>query len=111
MIEIEDYQSDAENQWCPGCQNFGILRAMKSALVALARKPEEICMVSGIGQAAKLPHYLRCNFFNGLHGRALPIAVAINVGEPGIDNHRGDRGWRLLRGRWQPFPAHDSQEP
>lgn len=82
MVEIEDYQSDAENQWCPGCPNFGILRAIKNALVALARKPEEICMVSGIGQAAKLPHYLRCNLFNGLHGRALPIAVAINVVNP-----------------------------
>ncbi|MHC1575005.1 MAG: thiamine pyrophosphate-dependent enzyme [Candidatus Methanogasteraceae archaeon] len=85
MVEIEDYQSDAENQWCPGCPNFGILRAIKNALVTLERKPDEICLVSGIGQAAKLPHYLRCNFFNGLHGRTLPIAVAINVVNPELE--------------------------
>ncbi|RZN38567.1 MAG: 2-oxoacid ferredoxin oxidoreductase [Methanophagales archaeon ANME-1-THS] len=82
MVAIEEYQSDAENQWCPGCPNFGILSALKNALVKLAKKPEEICLVSGIGQAAKLPHYLRCNFFNGLHGRALPVATAIRVVNP-----------------------------
>ncbi len=84
MVELDDYQSDAENQWCPGCSNFGILKAMKNALVALDKRPDEICLVSGIGQAAKLPHYLRCNFFNGLHGRALPIATAISVVSPHV---------------------------
>ncbi len=82
MVSVEEYRSDAENQWCPGCPNFGILKALKSALVTLNKKPEEICLVSGIGQAAKLPHYLRCNFFNGLHGRSLPVATAINVVNP-----------------------------
>jgi 2-oxoglutarate ferredoxin oxidoreductase subunit beta len=82
MVDMEAYRSDAENQWCPGCPNFGILTALKKALVALDKKPEELCLVSGIGQAAKLPHYLRCNFFNGLHGRTLPVATAINVVNP-----------------------------
>jgi 2-oxoglutarate ferredoxin oxidoreductase subunit beta len=82
MVELEDYRSDAENQWCHGCPNFGILTALKKALVALDKKPEELCLVSGIGQAAKLPHYLKCNFFNGLHGRTLPVATAVNVVNP-----------------------------
>ena len=82
MVNLEDYSSNIENQWCPGCSNFGILTAMKHALLALDKNPEEICLVSGIGQAAKLPHYLKCNFFNGLHGRALPIAVSINIVNP-----------------------------
>ncbi len=82
MVKLEDYSSNIENQWCPGCSNFGILTAMKHALLALDKNPEEICLVSGIGQAAKLPHYLKCNLFNGLHGRALPIAVSINIVNP-----------------------------
>jgi len=82
MVDLEEYRSDTENQWCPGCPNFGILRALKNALVTLNKEPEEVCLVSGIGQAAKLPHYLRCNFFNGLHGRALPVATAISVANP-----------------------------
>lgn len=76
------YRSDAENQWCPGCPNFGILTAVKRALTELGKAPHEVCLVSGIGQAAKLPHYLRVNFFNGLHGRTLPVASGIAVANP-----------------------------
>jgi 2-oxoglutarate ferredoxin oxidoreductase subunit beta len=39
-------------------------------------------MVSGIGQAAKIPHYFRCHTFNGLHGRAMPAAFAIQSCNP-----------------------------
>ena len=41
-------------------------------------------LVSGIGLAAKTPHYLKSHFFNGLHGRALPAATAIKVANPGL---------------------------
>lgn len=82
MLKMEDYKSDAEIQWCPGCPNFGILQAFKKAFVELQKAPRELCFVSGIGQAAKLPHYLRCNFFNGLHGRAIPVALGVHVTNP-----------------------------
>lgn len=79
MTKPEDYRSDDPIAWCPGCGNFGILNAWKKALAQLDLKPEQILMVSGIGQAAKLPHYLRCNTFNGLHGRALPAATGAKI--------------------------------
>ena len=82
MSSVQEYKSHAEIQWCPGCPNYGILQAVKMALVELGKKPHEVCLVSGIGQAAKLPHYLRCNFFNGLHGRAVAAAVGIHVANP-----------------------------
>lgn len=69
-------------QWCPGCPNHLILKALKGALETGGLSPEKICLVSGIGQAAKLPHYLKCNFFNGLHGRALPVALGIAAANP-----------------------------
>jgi 2-oxoglutarate ferredoxin oxidoreductase subunit beta len=65
--------------WCPGCGNFSILKILKDALSELGIKPEDLVMVSGIGQAAKIPHYLKANVFNGLHGRALPPATAIKA--------------------------------
>lgn len=74
----------ADISWCPGCGNFGILNILKQALTELNVQPENLVMVSGIGQAAKIPHYLRCNFFNGLHGRALPPATAIKAVNPGL---------------------------
>ncbi|MFC2160892.1 thiamine pyrophosphate-dependent enzyme [Acidobacteriota bacterium] len=68
--------------WCPGCGNFNILKILKLAVSELSLKPENLVIVSGIGQAAKIPHYLKAHFFNGLHGRALPPATAIKVVNP-----------------------------
>jgi len=76
---IQAFDNDFPVAWCPGCGNFPILNAVKQALVDVELRPHEVILVSGIGQAAKLPHYLRCNFFNGLHGRALPAATAIRI--------------------------------
>jgi 2-oxoglutarate ferredoxin oxidoreductase subunit beta len=74
-LTVNDYDSRFENKWCPGCGNFGIQNAMKEALVKCGIAPHEVLIVSGIGQAAKTPHFLQCNFFHGLHGRALPAAT------------------------------------
>jgi 2-oxoglutarate/2-oxoacid ferredoxin oxidoreductase subunit beta len=84
MSNLDDYNNQVEIQWCPGCPNFSILNALKAALVELGKAPHEICLVSGIGQAAKMPHYLKCNFFNGLHGRAIPVATGIQVSNPDL---------------------------
>lgn len=73
---------NAEIAWCPGCGNFGILNILKKSLAELEITPENLVMVSGIGQAAKTPQYLKTNFFNGLHGRALPVATAIKAANP-----------------------------
>ena len=73
------FENDFENQWCPGCGNFGILRAMKTALEDQGLSPEQLLIISGIGQAAKTPHFLKCNFFHSLHGRALPLALGAKL--------------------------------
>jgi len=78
MVTIKDYESIA-SAWCPGCGNFGILNAVKKALVGLELEPHRVVMCSGIGQAGKLPHYLKCNLFNSLHGRPLAPAVAAKI--------------------------------
>ncbi len=78
MVTMEDYL-DIETEWCPGCGNFGILKAIKKALVNLGKEPHEVLIMSGIGQAGKLPHYMKCNTFNGLHGRALPPATGAKI--------------------------------
>jgi 2-oxoglutarate ferredoxin oxidoreductase subunit beta len=78
MPTLNDYQGQTP-AWCPGCGNFPILKTFKEAMVELGLEPHQIMVVSGIGQAAKLPHYTRCNTFNGLHGRALPVATGIRL--------------------------------
>ena len=53
-------------------------------MAELEIRPTDLVIVSGIGQAAKLPHYLKTNVFNGLHGRSLPVATAIKAANPGL---------------------------
>jgi 2-oxoglutarate/2-oxoacid ferredoxin oxidoreductase subunit beta len=97
MVTLQDYESKVPNAWCPGCGNFGILRAVKKALAELNLEPHRILFVSGIGQAPKLPHYTRGNVFNGLHGRTLPAATGAKIANRdleviGIDGDGGAYG-------------------
>jgi 2-oxoglutarate/2-oxoacid ferredoxin oxidoreductase subunit beta len=97
MVTLKDYESTVENAWCPGCGNHQILNAVKKALVDLNLEPHQVCFVSGIGQAPKLPHYTKGNLFNGLHGRSLPAAAGIKLANHeltviGIDGDGGAYG-------------------
>ncbi len=103
MVSISDY-GDYETAWCPGCGNDSILKAMKLALVSLELAPYQVLFVSGIGQAAKAPHYLNANVFNGLHGRSLPVATGAKlcntdlrvIVESGDGCHYGEGGNHFL---------------
>jgi len=75
---------DNDIAWCVGCGNFPMLEILKQILTELQIEPANLVFVSGIGQAAKTPHYLKCNVFNGLHGRALPAATAIKAANPSL---------------------------
>ncbi len=83
MVTLEDY-GQYETAWCPGCGNFSIVEAVKKALVARDLEPHQVLFVSGIGQAAKAPHYLNVNVFNGLHGRSLPVATGAKLANPDL---------------------------
>ncbi len=79
MVTLRDYAATTPVAWCPGCGNFGILGSLRKALVELEIEPHQLLLVSGIGQAPKLPHYIHDNVFNGLHGRAIPVATAAKI--------------------------------
>lgn len=79
-----DMPADTDVAWCPGCGNHMILKAVRGALDELRIEPENLVMVSGIGQAAKAPQYLKTHMFNGLHGRALPAALGIRLANPNL---------------------------
>ncbi len=78
MATADDFKGQIPT-WCPGCGNFPILKAFKDAMAEMNIEPHRITMVSGIGQAGKFPHYTKCNTFNGLHGRTLPVATGASL--------------------------------
>ena len=83
VIDVENEQTcnldRGKPQWCPGCGDYMILMAVKRAIVELGLKPEETVIVSGIGCGSKLPHFVNVYRFEGLHGRALPVATGIKL--------------------------------
>ena len=81
MVTVSDY-AGLKPAWCPGCGNFGILEALNRALIEMEIEPHQVLLVSGIGQAGKLPHYTRGNVFNSLHGRPVPPAIGAKIANP-----------------------------
>jgi 2-oxoglutarate ferredoxin oxidoreductase subunit beta len=75
----------AQNAWCPGCGNFPLLKALNEAIDTSGIDRRKLVLVSGIGQAAKTPHYTYANVYNGLHGRAVPAATGIKFANPELE--------------------------
>ncbi|ADU51599.1 pyruvate ferredoxin/flavodoxin oxidoreductase, beta subunit [Thermaerobacter marianensis DSM 12885] len=81
-LTVKAYASDHRPTWCPGCGDFGILNALKKALVDLEIWPHEVMIVSGIGCGSKLPDYINANGFMTIHGRPLAVATGIKLANP-----------------------------
>ncbi|MGC9530259.1 MAG: thiamine pyrophosphate-dependent enzyme [Candidatus Bipolaricaulaceae bacterium] len=78
-MNSDRYLADVELAWCPGCGNFQIRQALAAALGQLELPPHRVVLVTGIGQAGKMAHYVATNGFNGLHGRTLAAAAGIKM--------------------------------
>ena len=79
MVTAGDLTTEEKPEWCPGCGNFIILKALKEAIVQQGLEPHRILIVSGIGQAGKTPQSMRTFGYHGIHGRALPIATGARL--------------------------------
>ena len=79
-------QTKAQNTWCPGCFNFVILWAFQEVIRELIKErklqKKNLVVVTGIGCHGKIYDYLDLNGFYTLHGRVIPTAVGIKLGNP-----------------------------
>jgi 2-oxoglutarate ferredoxin oxidoreductase subunit beta len=80
-----EYKTGVYVDWCPGCGDFGILSALQMALAELALEPHNVVVVSGVGNASKLPHFVKANGVHTLHGRLLPFAMGIKMANPSLE--------------------------
>lgn len=71
--------------WCPGCGDFGVLKALKGAAAELGLSPEEMLVCTGIGCSGKLNSYFESYGFHTIHGRSLPVARAAKLANPGVE--------------------------
>jgi 2-oxoglutarate ferredoxin oxidoreductase subunit beta len=79
VLTLEDFEGPVSPDWCPGCGDFGVLKSLKEALVALKIPGHEVVVVSGIGCSSNLPGFIRTYGVHSLHGRALPVATGIKL--------------------------------
>jgi len=77
-----DYASDQEVRWCPGCGDYAILSQTKKALSIAGIDPERIVFVSGIGCSSRFPYYMSTYGIHGIHGRAPAIASGLKIARP-----------------------------
>jgi 2-oxoglutarate ferredoxin oxidoreductase subunit beta len=57
-LTVKDFKGKVDPDWCPGCGDFGVLTALKQALVELNLHPHQVMTISGIGCSSNLPGYL-----------------------------------------------------
>jgi len=79
MVELADLKTVGQPNWCPGCGNFPIWHALKSAIVELRLEPHNVVIFSGIGCSSKMPHWVNTYGFHAIHGRPLPIATGARL--------------------------------
>src|SRR5690554_3408663 len=84
-MKPDDFTSDQEVRWCPGCGDYAILKAVRNVLAEIGRSPDEVVFVSGIGCAARLPYYLTTYGFHTIHGRAPAVATGVKLANPDLD--------------------------
>ena len=78
----QDYKSDQNVRWCPGCGDHAILNSLLKAMAAIGIAPEKTAVISGIGCSSRLPYYVNAYGFHTIHGRAAAVATGFKVANP-----------------------------
>lgn len=81
---FKDFASDQEVRWCPGCDDYVILRSMQKALPEMGVKKEDVVFISGIGCSSRFPYYMDTYGMHGIHGRAAAIASGVKLANPNL---------------------------
>jgi 2-oxoglutarate ferredoxin oxidoreductase subunit beta len=81
----DDWASDQEVRWCPGCGDYAILKAVQRTMPELGARPENTVFVSGIGCSSRFPYYMETYGFHTIHGRAPAVATGVKLANPDLD--------------------------
>lgn len=84
VLTANDFASDQDIRWCPGCGDYSILAQMKKMLPELGLPPEQIVFVSGIGCSSRFPYYMNTYGMHSIHGRAPAVATGLRVARPDL---------------------------
>jgi len=80
-----DYATDQEVRWCPGCGDYAILKGIQRTFADIQIDPAKTVFVSGIGCSSRFPYYMATYGFHTIHGRAPAVATGLKLANPELD--------------------------
>ncbi|MBU9720001.1 MULTISPECIES: 2-oxoacid:ferredoxin oxidoreductase subunit beta [Bacillaceae] len=83
MATLKDLRGD-QPTWCPGCGHFSIMAGIQKSIIQLGYEPHDFAIISGIGCSGKVSEYVRTNGFHTIHGRSVPVAQGVKMGNPDL---------------------------
>src|SRR6202047_2238092 len=78
-LPVQNFEGIVDPDWCPGCGDFGVLKAVKTGAAKAGVLPKDLVIVSAIGCSSNLPGYVHSYGFHSLHGRAVAVATGIRL--------------------------------
>lgn len=84
VLTANDFASDQDVRWCPGCGDYSILAQMKKVLPTLGVPQERTVFISGIGCSSRFPYYMNTYGIHSIHGRAPAVATGLKAARPDL---------------------------
>ncbi|GIV62131.1 MAG: 2-oxoglutarate ferredoxin oxidoreductase subunit beta [Rhodothermaceae bacterium] len=81
----QDFTSDQDVRWCPGCGDYAILATVQRLMPELGVPRENVVFISGIGCSSRFPYYMNTYGMHSIHGRAPTIATGLKASRPELD--------------------------
>ncbi|MDP7247505.1 MAG: thiamine pyrophosphate-dependent enzyme [Candidatus Peribacteraceae bacterium] len=83
-ISMKDYNCKNQCTWCDGCGNYGILTAIKRALIELGLAPHQVLICFDVGCHGNMSDTLVGYRFHGLHGRVISLSAGAALANPDV---------------------------
>jgi len=71
--------------WCAGCGIGLVVECFLKAIDRAEIGPDQIALVSGIGCTGRVAGYVKLDSFHTTHGRAIPFATGLKLGNPELN--------------------------
>src|SRR5882672_9708801 len=79
QLTMADLKGKVDPDWCPGCNDFGVLAAVQKALIELRIQPYNVVTISKIDCSSNFPGYMNTYSMHTLHKHALAMATDLKL--------------------------------
>ena len=83
--KAQDYATDQDARWCPGCGDYSILKQVQSVFAELEVDRDNTVFISGIGCSSRFPYYMNTYGMHSIHGRAPAFAAGLRSIKPELN--------------------------